>query len=209
MKKKLLIFDFDGTIADTFQLGTQIIIRVAEELGIEGITAEECLNWRHLKAQEVIKKMGVSFFKIPILAIKFQKELHLRISELKPFEKIPKIIKTLFNRKYELGIVTSNSSKNVDIFLKHYNLRECFSFIHSEKSLFGKSPILNRIMRQKKIKQKEVVYIGDETRDIEACHKSKIDIISVTWGFNSKELLESLMPTKLIDDPQELLALLS
>jgi phosphoglycolate phosphatase-like HAD superfamily hydrolase len=49
-----------------------------------------------------------------------------------------------------------------------------------------------------------MIYIGDETRDIEACKKINVPIIAVSWGFNSHKSLASHSPTYLINNPKEL-----
>ncbi|PSB03825.1 HAD family hydrolase, partial [Merismopedia glauca] len=51
----------------------------------------------------------------------------------------------------------------------------------------------------------KVIYVGDETRDIEAARKSKIKAIAVCWGFNFREILAKYKPDFLIDRPSQLL----
>jgi phosphoglycolate phosphatase-like HAD superfamily hydrolase len=80
-----------------------------------------------------------------------------------------------------------------------------FSFIHSELNLFGKSGALDKMLKKYKLHKPDVLYVGDEVRDIEACKKVGVDIVSVTWGFNSREVLEKYQPNKLVGTPEELL----
>ena len=58
------------------------------------------------------------------------------------------------------------------------------------------------------LKNKEIVYVADETRDIEAAKKAKVRIISVTWGFNSREILKKQNPDFLVDRPEEILRII-
>ncbi len=51
----------------------------------------------------------------------------------------------------------------------------------------------------------EVIYVGDETRDIEAAKKINSKVIAVSWGFNTKEALARHNPDFLIHQPSELL----
>ncbi|MEO1184701.1 MAG: HAD hydrolase-like protein, partial [Cyanobacteria bacterium J06636_27] len=71
-------------------------------------------------------------------------------------------------------------------------------------TIFGKTTIINNVLKQKQIKTQEVIYVGDETRDIEASKKAQIKICSVTWGFNSEEALAKEHPDFLIHHPREL-----
>ena len=50
-----------------------------------------------------------------------------------------------------------------------------------------------------------VLYVGDEVRDIEAAKKAGIRIAAVTWGYNSKKALEAYKPDYLVTKPEELL----
>ncbi len=58
--------------------------------------------------------------------------------------------------------------------------------------------------RQLKINLNDVVYIGDEHRDIEACKKAQIRIISVTWGIDPLTLLKKANPDYIVETPGDL-----
>ena len=49
-----------------------------------------------------------------------------------------------------------------------------------------------------------MIYIGDEVRDIEAMKKAQVDLITVSWGWNSHELLVSHNPKVLINSVEQL-----
>ena len=106
-----------------------------------------------------------------------------------------------------MGILTSTSEENVRKFLKKNKL-ELFDFIYSGSSIFGKHKVMKSLLKKQKLKRKEVIYVGDETRDIEAAKKAKVKIISVTWGFNTKQILKKQKPDFLIDKPKELMKIL-
>jgi HAD-hyrolase-like len=55
----------------------------------------------------------------------------------------------------------------------------------------------------------DILFVGDETRDIEACQKVGIRIAAVTWGYNSRRSLVAMKPDFVFDDPQELVSLLA
>jgi phosphoglycolate phosphatase len=111
----------------------------------------------------------------------------------------------LNNNGYRLGIITSNSQENVTDFLRVNDLDNLFDFVYSGVTIFGKTTIINNVLKQKQIKPQEVIYVGDETRDIEASKKANIKVIAVTWGFNSQEVLAKQNPDFLIQEPYELL----
>ncbi|BAY85194.1 phosphoglycolate phosphatase [Calothrix parasitica NIES-267] len=204
MTQKVIIFDFDGTIADTVDALVNIANSLAVEFSFAPITPEEFLLLKNLTSREIFKYSGIPLFKIPFLLKKVKKELKNKIPELKPIQGIPEALLELKENGSRLGIITSNSKGNVQEFLKINNLDNFFEFVHTGVTIFGKTTIINNVLKQRQIKTQEVIYVGDETRDIEASKKAQIKICSVTWGFNSEEALAKQNPDFLIHHPREL-----
>ncbi|MEA5581313.1 HAD-IA family hydrolase [Nodularia harveyana UHCC-0300] len=205
MTPKVIIFDFDGTIADTVDALVTIANRLAVEFGYIQITPEELDLLKNFTPREIIKYSGISLFKIPFLLKKVKGELKEKIQELKPIAGIDAALIELHNQGYRLGIITSNSQENVTAFLKNNELEQFFDFIYSGVTIFGKTTIINNVLKQKKLNTQAVVYVGDEIRDIEASQKANIKVIAVTWGFNSPEALAKQNPDFLIHQPSELM----
>ncbi len=205
MTQKVIIFDFDGTIADTVDALVSIANRLAVEFGYIQITPKDLTILRNLTSREIIKYSGISLLKIPFIVKKVKAELKNKIHELKPIPGIKEALTELQSEGYKLGIITSNSQENVNQFLKINNLDHLFDFIYSGITIFGKKTIINNVLRQKQLKPQEVIYVGDETRDIEASKKANIQVIAVTWGFNSPEVLAKQNPNFLVDEPHKLL----
>ncbi|ABA21846.1 HAD-superfamily hydrolase, subfamily IA, variant 1 [Trichormus variabilis ATCC 29413] len=205
MTQKVIIFDFDGTIADTVDALVSIANRLAVEFGYVQITPEQLTLLRNFSSREIIKYSGVSLIKIPFLVKKVKSELKNKIHELKPIPGIKEALLELKEHDYKLGIITSNSRENVTNFLSINELDSLFDFIYSGVTIFGKTTIINNVLRQKQFKPQAVIYVGDETRDIEASKKANIKVIAVTWGFNSPEILAKQNPDFLIHQPRELL----
>jgi phosphoglycolate phosphatase len=208
MTQKVIVFDFDGTIADTVDALVTIVNRLALEFGYIQITPEELALLRNFTSREIIKYSGISLFKIPFLLKKVKGELKYKIQELKPIAGIEEALIELHNHGYKLGIITSNSQENVTAFLKNNQLEEYFEFIYSGVTIFGKTTIINNVLKQKNLSTESVIYVGDETRDIEASKKANIKVIAVNWGFNSPEALAKQNPDFLINHPRELLAVI-
>lgn len=205
MTQKVIIFDFDGTIADTVDALVTIANRLALEFGYVPINSQELVLLRNLTAREIIKYSGVSLFKIPFMVKKVKGELKHKIPELTPIEGINAALIELHNQGYHLGIITSNSQENVNQFLKCHNLDYLFDFIYSGVTILGKTTIINNLLRQKQFKPEVVIYVGDETRDVESAKKANIKVVAVSWGFNSSEALGKQNPDFLIHHPRELL----
>ena len=70
--------------------------------------------------------------------------------------------------------------------------------------IFGKDKAIKEVIKKYKFTANELIYIGDETRDIEAAKKSKVKVIAVGWGFNSPEVLIAHQPDFFVETPREL-----
>ncbi|MDX1908979.1 MAG: HAD hydrolase-like protein [Bacteroidia bacterium] len=207
MKKKLLIFDFDGTIADTPQVALQIYNDLSGDYGLPIIDRKDFGIYRQKSVSELLDMAGLSWFRMPSLVRKARQGFTRYIQDVVPIPGIPEFLHQLIADGYTIGILTSNTRENVRVFLQKHEL-EVFEFIHAPRSLFGKAPVIRRLLRQYRISPGDALMIGDELRDIEAARKSGIDSVAVTWGFNTEELLRGGSPTHVADTPAALYALL-
>jgi phosphoglycolate phosphatase len=118
---------------------------------------------------------------------------------------MPEVLRALHARGFRLGIVTSNSEENVGVFLKNHDL-EIFDFVRSSSRLLGKAREIRQAMKKDRFGAEEVLFIGDETRDIEACRRARIRCAAVTWGYNLRDSLIAQEPHCVFDRPDELLS---
>jgi phosphoglycolate phosphatase len=199
--RKTIIFDFDGTIADTFPIVINIVHEIVKRYGMV-VTTEE---GRAAGLKQTLKKLKFPTLKIPQVLFEIKHRLRLKIKEeVDLFNEMDMVLNNL-SQKYDLGIISSNSESNIKSFLDKHHLLSLFNYIHTDSSLFGKHIILKKFCRKFKIKYSDVIYIGDEDRDIVAAKKMKIKVIAVTWGYNDKSLLEKEKPDYLVEEPKQIL----
>jgi len=202
---KFILFDFDGTIADTLNEIFEIYNLLAPEFGLTQLKKEDISKIRSQGYKNFLKNFPLSKIKTSLLLLRGRKELNKRIGKIKPFKGIKPVLRKLKNQGFILGILSSNSLENIEFFLTKNNLRELFDFIHSQINLFGKERAILNFLNKHQIAKKDIVYVGDEIRDIEAAKKVGIPVIAVSWGFNEKETLLSLKPRAIAENPQQLL----
>jgi phosphoglycolate phosphatase len=205
MAAKVIIFDFDGTIADTHDALVKITNRLSGEFGYKPLDPDELEVLKTLSSREIVKRSQIAPIVIPFLLKRVRTELGKEIRELKPVLGIETALFRLKKQGYQLGIITSNHQDNVEAFLDKNHLQLLFDFVYSGASLFGKHKVLDRILKQYHLQPHEVIYVGDETRDINAAKKSRVKAIAVAWGFNSSSVLAQHQPNCLIHHPQELI----
>lgn len=205
---KTIIFDFDGTIADTFSTNIDILKKLAVELGYGDLLKKyDIEDIKNRNFREFLKELKISKIKLFFIIKRFKEEFDKEIDSIKPVKNIKAPLLKLIKNGYRVGILTSNSEDNVTKFLRNNKL-ELFDFVYSGSSIFGKSKIMGDLLKGQDLKSEEVIYVADETRDIEAAKKAKVKIIAVTWGFNSKKILKNQNPDFLVDRPEGLLRII-
>jgi phosphoglycolate phosphatase len=197
---KYVVFDFDGTIADTFEVMREEGNKILGRYNIT-IDAEEA---RKVGLRKIIFKSKFPIIEIPKCLIELRQNIRARvISNVKTFPGMPEVLKDL-SLKYTLGVVSSNAQENINGFLEKNDLIKYFEIIYSDSSLFGKQRILKRLCSKFDLSSAEVLYIGDEDLDIQAAKRLGIKIIAVSWGYNSLERLREEFPDGLVEKVSKL-----
>ncbi|MDM8001404.1 MAG: HAD hydrolase-like protein [Bacteroidota bacterium] len=198
------IFDFDGTIDDTLELGLEVFNRIAPEYNLLPAGQEERELFRTLKPRDLLKNFGISKLKLLTLTLRIRREMDLHVPEMKLFGGMGTALNEIRNSGFRIGIITSNSAVNIRAFLEVNQMGHIIDFIYSGRSLFGKDKIIRKMLLQEQIEPGRVIYAGDEIRDIEAYRAAGIPVIAVSWGLNRRELLASHSPDQIEDTPADL-----
>lgn len=206
MKQPVLIFDFDGTIADTFQYILRLSNRLAAEFKYKSVNPDEIETLKDKTSQEVARHLQVPFMKIPLIVAKARSELQKDIEKIEPIDGLKEVLVQLKSIGYTMGILTSNSLPNVTQFLENHGLA-LFDFINTTSKVWGKNFHLKNLTQDDRYSIEDMLYIGDETRDIEAAKKVGIRMAAVTWGYNSRRALAEHNPDFILDKPNDLLKL--
>jgi phosphoglycolate phosphatase len=201
---KAILFDFDGTIADALPVLLKIVNKMSKKYGYHKVEKNQIDELKNHSIRQALKEDAkMSFYKIPFFMNDVRKELKKKREEVKIFPGVKPLLLEL-SKDYWIGIITKNSKTNVDCFLKKYNI-DYIDLIVTDTSMYKKHHAIKKALQKLKIKNSEAIYVGDEIRDILACKKIKVKIISVTWGFNSKKALLKEKPNYIVDRPKDIL----
>ena len=201
-----IIFDFDGTISDSFDF---IVNLMAEAANQSPPTAVQRRQYRGMSMFAIGRSYGHSWLKLLRLFIKGRKQMGLQMRKtIHPYKGMPELIKTLNEEGHQLYILTSNTVYNVRLFLKHHELKTYFLQTYGSISVFGKAPALRRLLKSNHLDINDAVYVGDELRDVQAAKSLNLRVVAVTWGFTRPEALIEARPTAVAHSPQELLKIL-
>ncbi len=209
MSISTVLFDFDGTLVQTFPAIIDILNRRAHEFGYPPLTPATVQHLRSTNSRDILQQSGLSTLQLLWLAYRVRTDLYYQLPDLPPVDGIQPTLHQLHQQGYRLGIVTSNSLVNVRRFLTVHHWTPYFQSIDSSIRLLGKHRTLRRICDRDQLQTAKVAYVGDETRDIEAANRIGLTSIAVTWGFNSADILKSSHPTLMVEQPNTLLQALS
>lgn len=201
---KYVIFDFDGTLVDskmTFISSWNILAKKYNyrEIKIDGI--EELSN---LSMKEKMTWLNIPFYRIPFIAPKIYKLYRNSIHDIQLFEGIKDMLVQLEKKGYKTSIISSNSKENIRFFLEQNNIHSV-NTIYCSSNIFGKDKLIYKFLRDHQLKSSDVIYVGDEQRDIVACKKIGVKIIWVGWGYDSIEVIEKEKPDYQVYRPAEIL----
>lgn len=210
---KHIAFDFDGTLADSFYLAREYYDLAAKDSGINKLSQEQIEEMRNRKlnfknAWKVVKGLDIGFVNLARLSKNIFEELLFNKERLKLFKQIPDVLNNLKDENLKLYIVTYNQQRIVENTLRRFNCLEKFEKIYTLDLFKNKSEQLQELIDNYKISKEEIVYIGDEVKDIETAHKVGIDVIAVEWGYNSSMALKKYNPEYQIKKIPELLKIL-
>ncbi|MDO8380132.1 HAD hydrolase-like protein [Phenylobacterium sp.] len=188
MAYRLAIFDFDGTLADSYPWFTSVLDHMAARHNFRAIDAEERESLRGASARAIMKTVGVSTWKLARIAKDFRAMKKDASSGIPLFPGIPEMLRDLHGRGVVLALVSSDTEASVRIGLGP-ELSALFVHFDCGASLFGKARKFRRVLRKLAVARTQTICIGDEDRDAQAAAKAGIDFGAVTWGYSTPESL--------------------
>lgn len=204
---QLAIFDFDGTLADTFPWFAGLIGEMAQRHGFRAPAPDEEAALRRLDARGVMATLGIPAWKLPLLARDMRKASREAAGELRLFAGIPELLADAHARGVKLAIATSNAEPTVRQVLGP-ELAGLFAAYACGTGLFGKARKLKGICKDLGVPPARAVYVGDELRDLAAARQAGLPFFGVGWGYTEAEAMRAAGPDALATTRAELAALL-
>jgi phosphoglycolate phosphatase len=202
-QKTTIIFDLDGTLADSIPL----VIEIVNDLDIldRKLTRDDYEKAKNLSIKAIFKELGVPIWRAPGILVKGRAALTQRINEVPLFAGMDTVVREL-TKEHRLFVMSSNSLVNVQRFLEIHHIKEPFEEVYGGVGIFSKPRMLRKIAKEHGVKTTDAYYVGDEVRDVEAAKKAGLKSVAVTWGFNGERILLEHEPDYLVQTPKELRA---
>lgn len=192
-KYKLVIFDLDGTLLDSFPWFLSVANDVAGTHGFRRVAPHEVDEVRGKGSRELVEFLEVPFWKIPAIARDMRRMKRERLKDIPLFAGVERMLRHFSESGVVTAMVSSDSEDNVRAALgdaaQHITHFDCGA------SLFGKAVKYKAVLKRTGIAASDTISIGDEVRDGEAAQAAGIAFGAVNWGYATPEALAKTSPT--------------
>jgi phosphoglycolate phosphatase len=205
----LIIFDYDGVLADTLDDLLQFGQEACNKLGVKHIVTKDDIN--NLEVMSFASYGLACEIPAPLIDEFVKICLNLFAEKKSPpaiFEGLSKVIRYL-SLHHKMAVITTNSSQNVNSFLTKHGLEGFIHAIYGIDSPGSKAQKISRARHQliDNTKHESVLMVGDSLSDILAAKEASVTSVVVTWGHQSLEKLLGGNPDYVISSPQMLIAI--
>ena len=201
MRYKLVIFDSDGTLTDSFPWFARILNSVADKYGFRRVEPDRIDSIRDLNARDLIEHLGVPRWKVPLIARHMRK---LKVTApIGLFDGVDRMLHGLSAGGITLAVVSSDNEDNIRQTLGP-ELAALIAHYGCGASLFGKAAKFKSVLRRSGCNAADTITIGDELRDLEAARSAGIAFGAVTWGYTRPEALQAHAPDEMFNSVGEI-----
>ena len=196
-KKKLIIFDLDGTLVDS-----QTDILIANNLTLQKF-GYKTISYNKVKSiigqgimGNIIKSLAMQKVKASnqqkqdmydYFFSYYKKNVYVKS---KPYPGIKNLLKKL-QKNYKLAVCSNKLEKLTKIVLQKSDLKKYFDFVAGGDTFKFKKPhpsVLNNVVKKFKINKKDALFVGDSEHDYHAAQNSKIDFCLKQGGYTNKKI---------------------
>ena len=193
---KLILFDFDGVLANTEKLCYRI-----------HTVKNKDLTWERFQEYS-----NGNFFDGYFKAVKEGKHIpaddydgsYKKILDVLTIQDILHESILYLAKNYRLAIVSSTDSSYINDFLRKEGLLEYFSDVLGMDTHLSKKFKIKKILEKYNLLPDDTIFITDTLGDIREANECGVRSIGVTWGLHDREALLKGKPIKIIDNPQDL-----
>lgn len=209
MSYRLAIFDFDGTLADSFPFFISVFNQIADRHGFRRVSAAQAHDLRHHDARTIMRQVGMPAWKLPLASRSFIGMMRDNAACIPLFDGIHDALYGLDRAGVRLAIVSSNSEQNVRLVLGP-QLSALFGHYECGMSVFGKAGRIRKVVKRAAVPAAHALYVGDQVLDGEAARRAGVAFGAVSWGYAPIEALRRVGPLPDLEfgTPAELLHIL-
>ncbi|NLF18312.1 MAG: HAD hydrolase-like protein [Lentisphaerae bacterium] len=202
MKQRIIMFDFDGVIADSFDVFYQALVRTLREFGHTCV--RNPVDFRALfddNACRSLEALRVPPEDLNEILAEVGRKLESRLDDMPLFPGVADAIRAL-RQTCVLYIITSNDSHTVSAYLERVGLRDCFQCILGANDHPSKVEKIRQVRRRHP--RQSFVYVGDTVGDLREARRARVSRAAAAWGWHDAEHLRQHDPDYFLARPDEL-----
>ena len=211
---KLIILDFDGTLADTRELIVLTMQQTIQELGLEARTDEQCAGMIGLPLKEAFTTLIPMTDEMGARCAETYRRIFNENNAVYTVPAFPNVIDTLrglSEKGYVLTIASSRSHRSLVEFIETMELQEILTFVLGADDVAQAKPHPEPVLRTLEkfgCQAAEALVVGDTAYDIEMGRRAGVKTCGVTYGNGTRAELAREGADYVIDDFSELLDIL-
>lgn len=200
----LIIWDWDGTLADSTGMITKAVLDAAEQVGLPALPRQAASHIIGLGLREAIAALygDLPEDKAQALARQYTANYYAGEKEIPLFSGAAEVIMTLHRRGFKLAVATGKGRRGLDLALGHCGLGAYFHATRTIDECFSKPhpQMLNELMEDLVILPERTLMIGDTSYDLQMAQNAGVKSVGVTYGAHSADQWKQYHPIKQFDD---------
>ena len=204
----LIVLDFDGTLADSFDWFCSVLNGVADRYRFRRVEAHEVEGLRLQGARAIVAHLGIPRWKLPLIARHMHALAARDAARIALFPGVTGMLADIAAAGVPLAILSSNRLDTVRRVLGPDNAARIDAYACGA-SIFGKARRLRALLARTGIAADRALCIGDEIRDLEAARALGFPFGAVAWGYTEAQALADLGPDHLFREPGEVVTVVA
>ncbi|HEX3020836.1 MAG TPA: HAD family hydrolase [Lachnospiraceae bacterium] len=215
---KGVIFDLDGTIADTLESIAYSANLTLEKCGYMKRPVNEYRYYAGDGADVLIQRALIAAGDVTCSSYQQAMQYYKGIFEencmyqVRPFDTMVDTLDNLKKHGIKIGVLTNKPHGRAITVVETVFGKDYFDMVLGQQEGIAKKPdpegaIL--MLKEFNIEPSECVYVGDTNVDMETGKNTGMYTVGVLWGFRDRKELEDNHADEIIEQPQDLLRILS
>jgi phosphoglycolate phosphatase len=214
----VVLLDVDGTLVDSAEPILTALNDALVDNALPPITADELSKVVgppiHQALQSLMRAWGESTDLVPKLVSDFRRVYQpLSLERAATYPGVAELLADM-SRVARLGVVTSKAAAYARPILERLDFADYFEVIEGPRvgtEAEPKATTLRRGLAAMEVESSDgqILMVGDRRHDVEAGRACDVQTVGVTWGFGSRDELESAGAHAVVDRPDQLLRLIS
>jgi phosphoglycolate phosphatase len=204
----LIVWDWDGTLADSTGMITHALLKAAEQVGLPALAPQTASNIIGLGLRESIQTLygNIPAEQAQALATQYTTNYYAGESDIPLFTGAADTIKALNKRGFKLAVATGKGRRGLNLALEHSGLGKYFHSTRTVDECFSKPhpQMLDELMEYLVVMPERTLMIGDTSYDLQMAQNAGVRSVGVTYGAQAAEQWQHLNPIQQFSDFSEL-----